>query len=195
MNMDQALPASEARAPGFAIGDTDYRNRPAGKSPRPPGMEPTLIWICFSRHQLRIPITSERLNVQRHPEVCSDVMTLLAFIHDVASRRELVGAHCLGAHRMIRKSLALSRSSWGASLPFMLITRFAQNPVLSVFLSQTHSQEIVAVGNRIENLLSRVVILEEHLNSRPSDVADQRHRDELIWYVAIPPLLLALILF
>ena len=33
MNMDQALPASEARAPGFAIGDTDYRNRPAGKSP------------------------------------------------------------------------------------------------------------------------------------------------------------------
>ena len=49
------------------------------------------------------------------------------------------------------------------------------------------------MNNRIENLLSRVVILEERLDSRPSDVADQRHRNELIRYVAIPPLLFALI--
>ena len=33
MDMDQALLASEARTPGFAIGDTDYGNRPAGKFP------------------------------------------------------------------------------------------------------------------------------------------------------------------
>ena len=26
-------------------------------------------------------------------------------------------------------------------------------------------------------------MLEERFNSRPSDVADQKHRDELIWYV------------
>ena len=39
--------------------------------------------LCFSRRQLRIPITSEKLNVQRHPEVSSVVMTLLAFAHDV----------------------------------------------------------------------------------------------------------------
>ena len=45
------------------------------------------------------------------------------------------------------------------------------------------------MNNRIENLLSHVVILEERLNLRPSDVADQRHRDELIRYVAIPPFL------
>ena len=32
MDMDQALPASEARTPGFAIGDIDYGNRPAGES-------------------------------------------------------------------------------------------------------------------------------------------------------------------
>ena len=38
--------------------------------------------LCFSHHQLRIPITSERLNVQRPPEVYSDVMTFLAFAHD-----------------------------------------------------------------------------------------------------------------
>ena len=41
------------------------------------------------------------------------------------------------------------------------------------------------MNNRIENLLSRVVSLEERFNSRPSDVADQRRRDELIRYVTI----------
>ena len=45
------------------------------------------------------------------------------------------------------------------------------------------------MNNRIENLLPHVVILEERLNLRPSDVAEQRHRDELIRYVAIPPFL------
>ena len=44
------------------------------------------------------------------------------------------------------------------------------------------------MGNRIKNLLSRVVALEEGFDSRPSDVADQRHRDELIQYVTVHPL-------
>ena len=39
--------------------------------------------------------------------------------------------------------------------------------------------------NRIENLLSRVVSLEERFNLRPSDVADQRRRDDLIRYVTV----------
>ena len=39
----------------------------------------------------------------------------------------------------------------------------------------------VAAGNKINNLLSRVATLEELFNSRPADVVDQRHRDELIW--------------
>ena len=41
------------------------------------------------------------------------------------------------------------------------------------------------MNNRIENLLSHVVSLEERFNSRPSDVADQRRRDELIRYVTV----------
>ena len=41
------------------------------------------------------------------------------------------------------------------------------------------------MNKRIENLLSRVVSLEECFNSRPSDVADQRRRDDLIRYVTI----------
>ena len=41
------------------------------------------------------------------------------------------------------------------------------------------------MNNRIKNLLSHVVSLEERFNSRPSDVADQRRRDELIRYVTL----------
>ncbi|KAF9646737.1 hypothetical protein BDM02DRAFT_2976922 [Thelephora ganbajun] len=41
-------------------------------------------------------------------------------------------------------------------------------------------QETVAIGNRVESLLSRIVALEEHFYSRPDDVAEQRRRDKLI---------------
>ena len=41
------------------------------------------------------------------------------------------------------------------------------------------------MDNRIKNLLSSVVSLEERFNSRPSDVADQRRRDDLIRYVTV----------
>src|ERR1700753_1191186 len=43
----------------------------------------------------------------------------------------------------------------------------------------------IAMNDRIKTLLSRVVSLEERFNSRPSDVADQRRRDESIWYVTV----------
>ena len=37
---------------------------------------------CFSRYQLGVPLTSEgTLSEQRHPKVCSDVITLLALVH------------------------------------------------------------------------------------------------------------------
>ena len=39
------------------------------------------------------------------------------------------------------------------------------------------------MNNRIKNLLSRVVSLEECFNSRPIDVTDQRRRTKLIEYV------------
>ena len=38
------------------------------------------------------------------------------------------------------------------------------------------------MGKKIENLLSRVVAVEERFSSRPSDVAEQRRRDELMRY-------------
>ena len=36
------------------------------------------------------------------------------------------------------------------------------------------------MGNKISNLLSRIVVLESCFDSRPSDVAEQRRRDDLI---------------
>ena len=41
------------------------------------------------------------------------------------------------------------------------------------------------MGNKVEVLLPRIAALEEHFDSRPSDVAEQRRRDELIQYVTI----------
>ena len=43
-------------------------------------------------------------------------------------------------------------------------------------------QGIVAVGRYIKHLLTRIIALEEHLNSRPGDMAEQRRREELIRY-------------
>ena len=41
------------------------------------------------------------------------------------------------------------------------------------------------MNNRIKNLLSRVVSLEECFNSRPIDVTDQRRRGKLIEYATV----------
>ena len=67
-------------------------------------------------------------------------------------------------------------------------------PLLTTVISLQNFQETAAVGNKISNLLSRIVALESCFDSRPSDVAEQRRRDDLIRYgTTIPPLLPVLI--
>ena len=41
----------------------------------------------------------------------------------------------------------------------------------------------MAVGDKITGLLLRIAVLENHFDSRPSDVSEQRRRDELRRYV------------
>ena len=41
------------------------------------------------------------------------------------------------------------------------------------------------MGNKVEVLLPRIAALEKHFDSRPSDVAEQRLRDELMQYVTM----------
>ena len=99
----------------------------------------------------------------------------------------------LGAEKATQKSSDLSKWPWGASLHFAPTTRFAYDPLLTTIISHSF-QETVAVGNKVSNLLSRIVALEDCFDSPPSDVADQRRRDDLIRCGAtIPPLLPVLI--
>ena len=43
------------------------------------------------------------------------------------------------------------------------------------------------MGKKIKLLFSHVVTLEEYLDSRPSDKAEQRRREELKRYIHFPP--------
>lgn len=76
-------------------------------------------------------------------------------------------------------------SSWGPSLPLAQITKFAYDIVLETHLWLMLLQGAISVGNKVEDLLSRIVVLENHLDSCPSDVVEQRRRDELCRCVAI----------
>ena len=144
--------------------------------------------LCFFRHQQRVPITSgERLSEQMHPEVCSDVMTLLTPVHDepvakVARRGTLLGGVQDDTEKFGPLKLVLG------GIPALYANHEVRlKPCAQYSPSRTDSQEIVTVSNRVKNLLSRVVALEERFNSRPSDVTDQRHRDGLIRYVTAHP--------
>ena len=60
--------------------------------------------------------------------------------------------------------------------------------VRSKLPAQTHRltmafQGAVAVESSIKNIFPRIIALEEHLDSRPGDVAEHRRREELIRYV------------
>ena len=56
-------------------------------------------------------------------------------------------------------------------------------------LGQTLPQELV-VGRKIEDVLSRLTALENRFDVPPSDVTEQRRRDDVIRYATIPPVVL-----
>lgn len=49
-----------------------------------------------------------------------------------------------------------------------------------------HFQETIPVGNKIEDLLSRISALEKRVDSDPSDAAEERSWDKMILYVIVP---------
>ena len=72
-------------------------------------------------------------------------------------------------------------------MPFIPITKSVYTPAQDSALL-TPFQGTVAIRGKIEGLRSRVVALEERFNSPPNDVEEQRRRNGLIRYGAIPPL-------
>ena len=74
----------------------------------------------------------------------------------------------------------------------MSTSKSAYDSLLKILSYRMHLQGTITVGNKIEDLLSRIVALEESFDSRPGDVAEQRRRDEVRSYVIIAPLDLVL---
>ena len=73
----------------------------------------------------------------------------------------------------------------------MLALKSAHVCLLEVPVWLRHMQGSATARNKIDVLLSRIVVLEESFNSRPGNVVDQRRRDELLRYATSPPLRLA----
>ena len=72
---------------------------------------------------------------------------------------------------------------------FMLIAKFVYESFLSMLI-QTNLQETNPIGNKAKDMVLCVDALEKHFDSRPSDVAQQRHRGEVIRYATICPTVL-----
>lgn len=57
--------------------------------------------------------------------------------------------------------------------------------LLKILLDEPPLQETTPIRNKIEDILSRIAVLEAHLATLPDCVAEQRRRNELIEYVII----------
>lgn len=147
----------------------------------------TDVGACFSPYQLRAPATlgGTGLNRYKHRSVRSNIAMVLAFVYRVlvmTSSREATpprsardGARKLGSLKAALEVIIHLYANHEVSF-----RPLPQNP-----LSQIHLQESVAVGNKVENLLSRINALEERFGSRPDDVAEQRRRGKLIRYAML----------
>ena len=77
----------------------------------------------------------------------------------------------------------------------MLALKSAHVCLLEIPVWLRHMQGSATARNKIDVLLSRIVVLEESFNSRPGNVVDQRRRDELLRYATSPLRLAALTSF
>ena len=137
----------------------------------------------------------ERIQNQwRCPVVCDDVTLAFAILHRMPVAEGDCKGTSLGVVGEATKRFGPLKAVLGVIPAFYANGEVRQQPLLDSPLTNT-LQESVTVGNKIEILLSHVIALEECFDSRPGDVAEQRRRDELIRYVAVPPLNLDLSTF
>ena len=73
----------------------------------------------------------------------------------------------------------------------VISTAYSHYKVRSQPLSQnvsltSYSQKTVAVGNKVNDLLSRIAVLEALFAESPGDVAEEKRRHELLWYYIVP---------
>ena len=128
-------------------------------------------------------IIEERIwSQQRCPVVRVDVILAFALFHRVqVTQRDCKGTSLEDVKGATEKFGPL-KAVLGA-IPAIYANREVrrQQPQDSSLMNTP--QESVAIGNKVEVLLSHVVTLEECFDSRPGDVTEQRRRDQLIRYV------------
>ena len=71
-------------------------------------------------------------------------------------------------------------------LPFISIAKYARNLPFKISIWQTHAQEVVSTETKIKILVGCITALDERFDSKPSDIAEQRRRKDLIWYAIVP---------
>ena len=79
-----------------------------------------------------------------------------------------------------------SNPSWRQFPQFMSIAKFVSNILFGV-ISRTDPQVITPVSTKVEDIISRIIALEELFGTPAGDVAEQRRRGALIWYATVPP--------
>ena len=124
-------------------------------------------------------------NRYAYPWVRADVMIVLVFIHHVLATTTACEKTSPGGARDSSKKFGPLKAALGAILNCYADHKVRLHPLAQNSLRQTLFQEPVAAGNKIGNLLWRINALEEQFDSRPTDVAEQRRRGELIGYVML----------
>ena len=71
--------------------------------------------------------------------------------------------------------------------PFTPIAKFVSNILFGIIL-QTNLQETAQVSSKVEDLISRIIALEELSGTPAGDLAEQGRRTELTQYAISPPL-------
>ena len=63
--------------------------------------------------------------------------------------------------------------------------KFARDLLPRIFPLPTHLQEVPDIRSKTECLLSQIVSLDKHFDSRPSDLTEQRNRSGVIRYAVV----------
>ena len=130
---------------------------------------------------------------QKYPRVCVHIMMVSPFVYWApVARRAREETPKFGGAKSDTEKFGPLKIALG-NIPTLCAnhTVRSQPPAHNIV---SHSfQETTAMGNKLSNLLSRIVALESRFDSRPSDMTEQRRRDDLIRCVTIPPLIPVLI--
>ena len=125
------------------------------------------------------------MSLERHSEVCACNRGVCSLYNVLVTKTARKGT-LLGNANEAKEKFGPLKVVLG-TIPAVYANREVRSkpPSHNSPLTSEFQQGSVAVGNKIEVLLSHIVTLEQFFDSRPGDVAEQRRRDELIRYILV----------